>query len=171
MDEFENEVWKPTYHPNYHVSNLGRVKSFHRHPEGRILTLQYQSSGGYPAVIFWTNYRFRRHTVHRLVVEAFLGPIPAGMQVMHLDDDPRNARLDNLRIGSPLDNVQDMHVKGRARKARGDRSGKAKLREAYIPDIRRRLSTGEARWRIGRDYGVTVSAIKRVADGSAWAHV
>ena len=36
--------------------------------------------------------------VHRLVVETFIGEIPDGMEVDHLDRDRSNNALDNLRI-------------------------------------------------------------------------
>lgn len=45
--------------------------------------------------------RGRNRRVHRLVLEAFVGPCPPGMECRHLDDDPRNNRLDNLAWGDP----------------------------------------------------------------------
>jgi len=46
--------------------------------------------------------------VHRLVLEAFVGPCPDGMQACHdPDPDPANCRLDNLRWGTPQENGED----------------------------------------------------------------
>lgn len=46
-------------------------------------------------------------TVHRLVLEAFVGPRPDGMECRHLDGDPANNRLANLAWGSPVENASD----------------------------------------------------------------
>ena len=43
--------------------------------------------------------------VHRLVYEAFVGPIPAGERIQHIDRNLSNNRPENLRIASqePID--------------------------------------------------------------------
>lgn len=57
--------------------------------------------------------RFER-CVHHLVLEAFVGPRPAGMQGCHRDDDPRNNALDNLRWDTPAGNKSDAVRRGTA---------------------------------------------------------
>lgn len=42
--------------------------------------------------------------VHRLVWETFKGEIPEGMQIDHIDGNPENNRLDNLRCVTPKEN-------------------------------------------------------------------
>jgi hypothetical protein len=49
--------------------------------------------------------------VHRLVYEAFVGPIPPGWTVDHIDDDKTNNYYKNLQALTAVDNV----VKGNAR--------------------------------------------------------
>lgn len=46
-------------------------------------------------------------TVHSLVLEAFTGPCPEGMEARHLDDNPTNNRLENLVWGTRSENSQD----------------------------------------------------------------
>lgn len=43
--------------------------------------------------------------VYRLVYSAFHGPIPEGMQVNHIDEDPTNNRLENLNLMTPKENT------------------------------------------------------------------
>ena len=105
------EVWKPTHHEDYHVSNLGRVKSFARYPEGRLLQPGL-TSAGYPSVSFGRN---NTQLVHRLVAAAFIGPCPEGQECRHKDDDRTNPREDNLVYGTRGDNVQDMWDRNPAR--------------------------------------------------------
>lgn len=45
--------------------------------------------------------------VHRLVLEAFVGPCPPGHECCHRDGDPSNNCLDNLYWGTRSDNVRD----------------------------------------------------------------
>jgi hypothetical protein len=45
--------------------------------------------------------------VHQLVLEAFVGPCPPGMECLHANDDATDNRLVNLRWGTHTENVQD----------------------------------------------------------------
>lgn len=51
--------------------------------------------------------------VHRLVAYAWLDKKPYQNHVMHLDDNPLNNCVDNLRWGTHSDNMQDAVNKGR----------------------------------------------------------
>ena len=85
------EVWKPVvgWEGLYTVSSLGRVKSFCDHgrwktgPEGRLLTINYNIDNGYAYVRLSRNGTSTPRTVHSLVLEAFVGPCPEGMECRH----------------------------------------------------------------------------------------
>ncbi len=51
-------------------------------------------------------------SVHRMVAESFIGPIPDGMVVRHLDGEPTNNRVTNLAIGSHSENHLDKRRHG-----------------------------------------------------------
>ncbi|MAH47121.1 hypothetical protein CMI37_14940 [Candidatus Pacearchaeota archaeon] len=51
---------------------------------------------------------------HRFVYEVFAGSIPDGHYVMHRCDNPPCCNPNHLVVGTPADNMQDMHGKGRA---------------------------------------------------------
>ena len=51
--------------------------------------------------------------VHRLVWEAFNGPIPDGMVICHINNDPHDNRLQNLRMATQRSNVRQSWDDGR----------------------------------------------------------
>lgn len=71
--------------------------------------------------------------VHRLVLEAFIGPCPEGMQCCHFDGDPQNNNLDNLRWDTPEGNAADSIRHGTNA---GERNGMAKIDKAKVIQIR-----------------------------------
>lgn len=108
------EQWRPVPgYPGYEVSDLGRVMSYRRsrpkvlrqgvHPKG------YLRVGLYGESRDGARYRYSPNTltVHQLVMQAFVGPCPDGMEIRHLDGDPTNNALSNLRYGTHAENVAD----------------------------------------------------------------
>lgn len=65
--------------------------------------------------------RGRRARAHRVAYTLEVGPIPPGMQVLHRCDTPRCVRPDHLFLGTQLDNMRDMHAKGRDRNQNTDK--------------------------------------------------
>ncbi len=56
--------------------------------------------------------------IHHLVAEAWHGPRPDGAQALHWDDDPENLQADNIRWGTPVENVADARRNGRRSRSR-----------------------------------------------------
>lgn len=103
-----NEIWKPVvgYYGLYEVSSFGRVRSlnYNKTGTGKIMKPN-KSKKNYLRVELWKNRKQQRFFVHRLVWEAFNGPIPEGMQCNHLDENPQNNRLENLSLVTPKENI------------------------------------------------------------------
>jgi hypothetical protein len=67
---------------------------------------QYLSPKGY--LDLWLGAPSSRTVrIHQLVLLAFVGPKPPGMQTRHLDGDKTNNRLTNLVYGTPSENQRD----------------------------------------------------------------
>lgn len=108
-----DERWLPIPgHDGYEVSDLGRVRSLDRvilKRDGRRQTVHGRTlrawpEKGYLSVHLGTGPRY---LVHRLVLEAFVGPCPPLMEALHGNGDRANACLNNLRWGTPSENAHD----------------------------------------------------------------
>lgn len=72
------------------------------------------------------NSQYSKRAVHRLVWEAFNGPIPGRLEVNHKDLNRANNRLENLELLTHQQNVQHAHAiykQERANLPKGSRSG------------------------------------------------
>lgn len=121
----EVEEWRaiPGYEGHYEVSDIGRVRSLDRtianrlwgaHPmKGRVLKLGY--SQRYPTVRLSIDKVAKTWPVYRLVMLAFVGPLPDGMQTRHLNGNALDSRLVNLKYGTAVENAADKVLHGTAR--------------------------------------------------------
>jgi len=111
---FRDETWRPIpgYEGLYEVSSFGRVWSQHTHR----LKAVYRGAR-YP-IITLHNKGMKTHTLHSLVMLAFVGPPPEGMQTRHLDGNAENNRLDNLAYGTCSENNLDKVRHGTHRNSR-----------------------------------------------------
>lgn len=112
------EKWLPVvgWEARYEVSDQGRVRSVG--PRGRVRALT-AGSHGYLALNLSDGSRRATRTVHRLVLEAFVGPCPDGMEACHADADRHNNRLTNLRWDTTKANAADRVRAGHVRSPTG----------------------------------------------------
>lgn len=122
-----DEIWKdiPGYEGRYQVSNMGRVKSLER---------KVRSVNWYSHKEFWRTVKERilrpgpvksghlyvvlghgeaGTPVHQLVMRAFVGEPPEGMEVRHLNGNPKDNRLENLKYGTRTENILDVFYQGK----------------------------------------------------------
>src|SRR5262249_46858792 len=157
----------------YEVSNLGRVRSW-LSLNGRGVAKKPHLLKPLPVRAYFQvgmrrdgEYTYRK--IHHLVLEAFVGPCPAGMEGCHGDDDPSNNAVENLRWDTPKRNAEERVARGRQTK--GSASPRAILSEAQVAEIKRMLREtprhGLSR-ELARKYGVRDSAINSIKTGKTW---
>lgn len=112
-------------------------------------------------------------TAHRWSFELANGPIPDGMFVLHRCDRPACIRPEHLRLGTPRENTQDMHAKGRAALVgpAGERNSHSKLSAQQVIHIRERFHLGELIVHLAAEHGLSVSSVSAIVNGRSWAHV
>lgn len=92
-----------------------------------------------------------RHYVHHLILWAFVGPAPDGMEACHRNGDRADNRIENLRWDTHAGNQADNIRNGTTTK--GTRNARAILGEGDVIQIRRRLAGGEKRRALAKEYG------------------
>lgn len=123
-----SEFWRPvTGHECYYeVSDLGSVRSVDRlvvQANGKkrwfpgVGLRSRVQNNGYLAVGLKCGGSTWCRSVHRLVLEAFVGPCPDGMEVRHLNGNKTDNRLENLRYGTRYENMRDQVAHGTHRQS------------------------------------------------------
>lgn len=132
------EEWKDIkgYEGKYQVSNFGRVKSLwfeHNTFNGikkiqkeKILS-QREDNLGYVSYGLFKNGKPKRVRAHKLVVEAFIGSIPKGLVVNHINGIKSDNRVENLEICTYSHNTKEAFRLGIIKYGFGELSHRAKI--------------------------------------------
>jgi hypothetical protein len=185
----EMESWRQVvdYEGDYSISDLGRIRRDSDRTNARAGTIHSLELNrfGYMRVTLFRAGKSRRHQVHRLVYEAFCGPIPDGLFINHIDGNKRNNTPGNLEIVTAAENNKHavriglMPTGDRSfsrrhpdRLARGNRVKGSKLDAEKVKTIRWRWDHGETILaKLANEYGVTPRAIRLIVLRQSWTHV
>lgn len=148
-----NPTWRPTVqHPDFEVSDTGIVRRSNLKPGSRVSSATALSSKR-GTVSLGTG---RAYTVGRIVAEAFI-PNPDNLpRVMHLDGDPLNNHVSNLRW---VDHAEHARLAKLARDPEGMTPDKAQL-------IRDRVGTPYEE--IATELSIPKSIVRNVLLGKSW---
>lgn len=176
----EKEIWKKVSgFDQYEVSNLGRIRSYNCAGKRkvrallkpRILKLQIDIGGYYSVGIYKNeiNAHIRKvRKVHRLVLEAFVGKCPPGMECAHLDGNPLNNKLDNLKWCSSKENNSHKKLHGTHRF--GERHQSAKYSAKIVRAIRKMYDSKKtSATEISRIFNIGRRYVSKIASREIWA--
>jgi hypothetical protein len=160
----------------YAISDHGRVMRTAKTGNGRgtrvgRLVAVVPQRNHYPKVTLWRGNSRRLVTLHRCLMESFVGPPPEGAEVNHKDGNKNNWRLSNLEYVTRKENAQHAIRTGLSVPVCGERHPHAKLTVEQVREIRRRRLAGESLNAIARAYGIANSGVVRIASGKLWASV
>lgn len=169
MEDWVPAVYRGVVWP-YAVSSEGKVMSTGRgygRGFGKVLK-QIVTQYGYRSVSMANHPTIIKCLVHRLVVESFLGPIAAGMEVNHIDFDRGNNRLSNLEVVTGTANKG--HTKRHGRHQHGERHYNTRFTDSDVIAIRAASTNGESLKSIAERHDVSREAIRKIVRRIAWTH-
>jgi hypothetical protein len=172
-----SDIWKPIvgYEGFYEVSDRGHIRSLDRYVKhwrggnrlypGRILEPHQER---YLKVGLSKNGKSTTHRVHNLVMMAFVGAPPEGMEVCHNDGINYNCELRNLRYGTHLENIEDRAKHGKT--TRGKDITQSVLSEKDITIIRNSYRKREVTQReLANRFGVSQHTVWAILQRRTWA--
>lgn len=171
------ETWKSCvgYENFYEVSDMGRVRSLQRPvrtplgitTRGGVVLKKMIANTGYEVVnlTMGANSRKQEH-VHRLVLTAFVGPCPAGLETCHDDGVRSNNVLTNLRWDTRKANHQDKRRHGTYQE--GPKANNIKLTSEQVKEV---FMSEKSQRQIAKEFGIGKTTVARIKRQKSWSCV
>lgn len=114
--------------------------------------------------------KIRTTLVHSLVLNAFVGPRPHGLLCRHMDGNPPNNNVSNLRWGTPTENQRDRIRHGT--NLPGEQNPAAKITEEEVRAIRAEHAAGGVTYAaIAAKRNLLAENVSSIVRRKTWKHV
>lgn len=161
--------WRPVvgYEQSHEVSQDGQIRSLGRvlvDSLGRSRTIPgklikpTKKTNGYMHITLNAGGRQKTLHVHRVVLEAFVGPCPEGMEALHRNGVQSDNRLANLRWGTHLENCID----------RSKHGGSGTVLNYQLAQQIRGMKGQATQVEIARQFGVSQPMVGKILMGRFW---
>lgn len=124
---------------------------------------------GYLLVGLSKNKKQITKRVNRLVLEAFVGECPRGMESCHNNGVRDDNRLENLRWDTTKNNQKDRKMHGTDNV--GERHGLSKLTKEEVLSIRGQKRAGAKQIDLAKAYNVSAMTVSLVVNNKVWKHI
>ena len=173
------EIWKAISGcPGYEVSDHGRVRSYRVYDgktrPGKIISHSHILKGsihkaGYTKFTLLVNGKPKCRNVHRLILEAFIGPCPIGYQACHNDGNPSNNQLSNLRWDTVSNNKLDCNKHGTM--PIGENHHNARLSVIKVISIRLLSLHGITAKQLAYIYHIDITTVYQIINRKTWRYI
>jgi len=200
LNDLDVEIWKFIKNFEcYQISNYGRIKSFKRYggTDVRILE-QSKDNDGYFIVGLHKNGKRQNKKVHKLMYTHFIGLIPKGFVIHHLDFTTNNflenfqvmTRSEHQKLHNPKGEKNPNYGKHLSEKTKklmsetwkekskngelnnkGEDNGRAILKEQDVTQIRKLSGEGLTNVEIAKMFGVNQQTISKIKNRKLWKHI
>lgn len=167
----------------YRISSRGKIKSVDRYVDGRKrkdeITVskrlikgktikQHIDHKGRPILNICKKGKSKSRSVCQLVLESFVGPKPHNKMCRHLDGNPKNNNIKNLKWGTHRQNTLDSIKHGSIPK--GTNHYQSKLTEDIVKKIRELNKKGIGCRKLGKRFRMNPSTIYVIIKNKTWRH-
>ena len=162
------EIWKPVFafEDTYIISSYGVLKNANTN---KVMKLTPDKQGR-KRVRLSKNNKAKTRTVASLMAETFLGQRPQGFHVAHLDGNPSNDVLKNLKYVSPKENMSHKAIHGTL--MFGENHKRAVLKEKDVLYIKHAYGTNQStQTALAKKYGVDIKTISLICCGKNWSYL
>ena len=159
----KQENWKPIpgYEELYDVSDWGHIWSYKsKRIVGNYNNVRYNN------VSLHKDGIGKSVDIHTLVIKAFIGPCPEGIEICHEDGNRHNNFIKNLRYGTGVDNCTDREKHGRT--YRGEKHWKCKLTQEKVEEALARIEAGELLKDVAQECGISKTHMICIRQSKAW---
>ena len=110
-------------------------------------------------------------SVHRLVYESFIGSIPEGMQINHLDGNKSNNHITNLELCTAQENTIHAYALGLSKGKKGETNSMAKVSEQDVINMYSMFLKGYDNSQVASIYGLSDRYVSLVRHGKRWEYL
>jgi hypothetical protein len=157
----------------YAASRCGKILSYHRLEPFELKQANHRQ--GYKAVSVKTTQGIKTRLVHRLIMEAWIGPCPEGCVTNHKNGIKQDNRLENLEYCTQSENMAHSYGYGLSPKpptTRGSECRLSKLTEEKVLAIRASTDRKPGYLkRLAAMYEVTAPTVSKILLRHTWTHI
>ena len=124
---------------------------------------------GYLSII--KNNKKRQIAAHRFSYELHYGPIPDNILVCHHCDFGRCVNPKHLWLGNNQDNMDDMIVKGRGNKLKGEQHWRSKLTDEQVRIIKSYPKYWGSDTELAKRFNISQPTVWGIRSGKRWKHI
>lgn len=171
---YDGSMWKtiPDW-PCYEAHTDGRIRrnGGMKRPNCRNELSPVIRPNGYAVVnLYAEDGRVKQVQVHRLVLAAHVGPLPAGHEVNHRNGRRADNRLVNLEYVTRSENQRHALRTGLARVRHGEETSGCRLTSSQITEMRRLRADGWRQKALAQRFGCSQSNVSLICAGKSRAH-
>ncbi len=169
--DLPGEIWRwlSDFEGLYQVSTAERIRSFYR-GKVRILKPKINDNGYYEVGLYKDGKTYCR-VLNQLVAKAFIPNPENKPEVDHIDNNPLNNKVENLRWATRKENAQYAAETGRYKRGENNPNSKLTSKQAKeIYDSYKPRSKEFGIKALAKKYGVSRSTIEHIVYGEIWIH-
>lgn len=167
-----NEEWRDVqgFEGQFQISDLGRVRSMPSltRKTARIIQPHF-TENGYLRINLRKGGKRRQLYIHRMVLLAFRGECPEGMEGCHDNGIKADCKLSNLRWDTRKNNEADKKIHGTDNE--GFRNGQCKMTESVVLEIKSLIASGMKGKDIAAKFDIHPNLVSQIKNNRKWSHI